>query len=257
MIPSINILLAQTWSRVGNNSVSGPDQERERDCQWASEQDRPGRATRANLSLSPARAARPAPASDWLGQSYFVSNRLDTQSELQSVLTKYQPEKIWICLINQPPRDCPETVSCWQWRHWHCDLLIGKFALIRILFSSQLRTVTVREIRNLICSWFKWQKLRPLRTNLAIIFRHLDNQHQIKWPATTRSRMKTNRRTQNRTTCNRLRTSRFRWVSKERDGDETQQSWLTFTFFTTLLEKGIAKQWFVLNLNSILCCVIT
>ena len=26
-----------------------------------------------------------------------------------------------------------------------------------------------------------------------------------------------------------------------RDGDETQQSWLTFTFFTTLLEKVIVQ----------------
>ena len=97
---------------------------RERVSLGQCEQDRPGRASQGqSLTLS-----CQGQASQRLGQSYFVSNRLDTQSELQSVLTKYRssPEKIRI--INEPPRVRPETVSCWQWRHWHCDLLIGKFA---------------------------------------------------------------------------------------------------------------------------------
>lgn len=141
MILSINTLLVQTWSRVEQSSVSGLDEEREIVSEL-SRTGRPGPSGPLSHSLLPGLLGQPQPAQTALGQqSYFVSNRLDTQSELQSVLTDKIPvrEKSWICLINQPPRDCPETVSCWQWRHWHCDLLIGKFAPIRILFSSQLR----------------------------------------------------------------------------------------------------------------------
>lgn len=117
-------MLGQTWSLDVNNSVSGLGPERE--CQWASVS-RTGRAGPGPISHS----LLPGPGQHWLGQSYFVSNRLDTQSELQSVLTKYtilSREDQDLCLINETPRVCPETVSCWQWRHWHCDLLIGKFA---------------------------------------------------------------------------------------------------------------------------------
>ena len=164
--PEHIILLPRTWIPVQNSSVSGLCLKR--DCErWAGQAGTGRQGQSLTLSLGQA------------SQSYFVSNRLDTRSvRAPSVLThKIAVRRSGSYLINEtygPPGDSQLLTTVKTLTLWSFDWEIR--ADPDLIFISG--TVTVREIRNLICTVFKWQKLRPFRTNLAIIFRHLDNKHQ-------------------------------------------------------------------------------
>ena len=89
---------------------------------------RTGRAgpARANLSLSPAMAKLALTRAElFCVQQTWHSVRTAECTDKIHILSREDQD---LCLINETPRVYPETVSCWQWRHWHCDLLIGKFA---------------------------------------------------------------------------------------------------------------------------------